>query len=268
MRACVSPLPDRDRMMILRIGKHEEGDNMATRMETRGVLTESMLFGGLNDNVLDEMVDRLMPEHWPRRVSVWAPQDAATRFRVVLRGRVKITRKNAATGREITLFLLGPGDIFNVVSLLDGEPHEVWAETLDIVDALSGSTALWHDWLAHYPQFRINFGRYVSCQLQHLSDMDSDLALHDTMTRLARLILRYYGKSDPDQSPRMNLIQGLSHEEIAHMIGTVRIVVNRLLGEFKREDILEGEGRILRVKNLQKLLQKAEAGLHHQLGSV
>ncbi|MHB1566010.1 MAG: Crp/Fnr family transcriptional regulator [Acidiferrobacter sp.] len=241
---------------------------MVTRAEGLNSLIKSTLFKGLDDDVFNEMADGLTPEHWARRTPVWAPREAATRFRIVLRGRVKVTRKNPTTGREVTLFLLGPGDVFNVVSLLDGEPHAVQAETLDAVDALSGPTALWHTWLARYPRFRRNFGRYVSCQLQHLSDMDSDLALHDTMTRLARLILRHYGKSDPDHSPHLNLIQGLPHEEIAHMIGTVRIVVNRLLGEFKREGILESQGRILHVRNLQKLLQKAEVDLQHQPASV
>lgn len=243
---------------------HEEADPMVTRAESLEILAKGMLFKGLDNDVLNDMVNGLTPEHWSRRMAVWAPREAATRFRVVLRGRAKITRKNATTGREVTLFLLGPGDVFNVISLLDGEPHQVLVETLDAVDVLSGPTALWHAWLARYPQFRINFGRYVSYQLQHLSDMDSDLALHDTMTRLARFILRHYGKSGPDLSSRMNLIQGLPHEEIAHMIGTVRIVVNRLLGEFKREGILESQGRILHVQNLQKLLKKTEMNLEYR----
>lgn len=228
------------------------------RKGTLYVLARSPIFQDLSPVVLDSMVEALTVESWPRHRTVMTPQQTVDRFYVLVKGRVKVTRQNLRTGREVTLFLLGPGDGFNVVSLLDGRRHEVLAETLDPVEALSGPSHLWTEWLDRYPEFRHAIRNYIDMQMRRLSDLAGDLALHDTMTRLAHLILRYFDGLDPAAAARASLIADLPHEELAHMIGTVRVVVNRLLSELKREGIVDTEGGKLRVLDLEKLLRKAE----------
>ncbi|MEJ2646217.1 MAG: Crp/Fnr family transcriptional regulator [Gammaproteobacteria bacterium] len=222
------------------------------------ILGGSPLFQGVPRATLEGMVNALSREQWRRRCFVMGPQQTVDSFYVLLKGRVKVTRQNLKTGREVTLFLLGPGDGFNVVSLLDGRRQDVSAQTLDDVVALSGSSDLWHGWLDTDPQFRRAFRGYVDSQLRYLADLAGDLAVHDTMTRLAHLILHYFDGEEQGTSARTNLIQDLSHEELAHMIGTVRVVVNRLLAELKREGIVDTEGGKLRVLDLERLLRKAE----------
>ena len=46
------------------------------------------------------------------------------------------------------------------------------------------------------------------------------------------------------------------------MIGTVRVVLNRLLGELRRDGIINTESGELRVRNQEKLLLKAERHAH------
>ena len=74
------------------------------------------------------------------------------------------------------------------------------------------------------------------------------------MTRLVHLISRYFNNS----SYGLNLIQNLPQEELAHMIGTVRPVVARLLGELKRDGLINTDGGEIHVRNLQRLLEKAD----------
>ncbi len=224
--------------------------------EEFGQLTQSSLFQGLGKAVLQKIAPLLDVEQWSSRQIVMAPEATCKRFYVLLRGRVKITRQNLETGRELTLFLLGPGDGFNIVSLLDGERHEVIAVTLDPVIAVSVPIATWHDWLDLYPSLRNAMRHYIDQQMRQLSELATDLALHDTMARLAHLILHNYEESRVN--PRRDLLHGLSHEELAHMIGTVRVVVNRLLKELREEGIIECQGGEVHVLNLQKLLHKAE----------
>lgn len=218
------------------------------------------MFEGVDPGTLRAMVKALTAECWPEHSIVMEPQKTITRFYVVLSGRVKITRQNLNNGREVTLFLLGPGDGFNVVSLLDGQPHEVCAQTLDTVEALSAPIAQWKDWLELYPALRHAIRKYIYLRLCHLSELACDLALHDTMTRLSHLILRYC--NDRLTCSDINLISDLPHEELAHMIGTVRVVVNRLLAELKREGIIDTHSGRLRVLNIEKLLQKTEQQLY------
>lgn len=222
------------------------------------VLADSPLFKELQPCVLQSLLARLKPERWSRRSSVLSPRQKVDRFYLLVKGRVKITRQNLNTAREITLFLLGPGSAFGLMTLADGLFGSVCAETLDDVLALSGPAELWEGWLATYPTLRQATRAYVTGHVSRLAELASDLALHDTRTRLARLILRNLGMPTESLDAEGALIRDLPHEELGCMIGSVRVVVNRLLAELKREGVIDTRAGELQVLDYEKLMQIAE----------
>jgi CRP-like cAMP-binding protein len=177
------------------------------------------------------------------------------RFYVVLEGRVKLVRHHA-NGRELTLFLLGPGDGFDIISLLDGYPHDTTAQALDAVTTCSAPSVLWRRWLDENPAMRRAMLHYVAGQLRYLDELAGELAMDDTMSRLAYLLLRHFDDRDPAVRP--NLIRDLSHEELAHLIGSVRVVVTRLLGRLRHAGVVQTMEGHLHVPSLHRLLDLAE----------
>lgn len=217
------------------------------------------MFAGIGAQTLDEIANALLLESWPKGCQIPAATGDADRFRIVVRGRVKVTRTNARNGREITLWLLGPGDGFDIVSLLDGAPHAVSMWTLDEVETLSAPVSVVRAWLERFPLLRLALHRYVAQKLRELTDLASDLALHDTLTRLAHLLLRHFDTQQRRPTPALNLIRDLPQEELAALIGSVRVVVSRVLGELKREAIIEVHNGLVRIADLKRLLARAEA---------
>jgi CRP-like cAMP-binding protein len=230
-------------------------------MQPVEILAGSPLFQGVSLTVLRKMAADLVPESWPKHCQVSTPSGQPGRFRIIVSGRVKVTRSNGHSGRELTLWLLGPGDGFDIVSLLDGAPHAASIWTLDDVQTLSASADVVQVWLEHYPAFRLALHRYVAQQLRNLIDLASDLALHETMTRLAHLLLRHFDAASSEGGPRLRLLHDLPQEELASLIGSVRVVVSRLLGELKRETVIELRAGAVRIADLKRLLQLAEAHL-------
>jgi len=57
------------------------------------------------------------------------------------------------------------------------------------------------------------------------------------------------------------LINDLSHESLAEMIGSVRVVVNRQLQHWKQEGIVDAHRGYLMVEKLNELTQRAERRL-------
>jgi CRP-like cAMP-binding protein len=228
---------------------------MMERTLVLDALRRSPLFAGLSREALREVSAALITQSWPLRRQIIGRSDTTGRFFLVVEGRVKISRSNAHDGRDLTLWLLGPGDGFDIVSLLDGRPHDVSAWALDEVTTLSAPMAQWRDWLERFPAFRLAVHRYVACQLREVSELASDLALHDTATRLAHLLLRHFDGPEP------NLLHDLPQSELASMIGTVRIVVSRVLAAMKREAIVDLRGGRIRISDLKRLLLRAERHL-------
>ncbi|APZ42450.1 Crp/Fnr family transcriptional regulator [Acidihalobacter ferrooxydans] len=213
-------------------------------------LRASPLFAGIADDVLLDLLPHLHRHTWGKRQQIMPATQTAKRFYLLTAGRVRIEAEHPESGRAITLCLLGPGDGHNLVTLLDGKAETVMAETLDETTALYAPLDLWRQWLDDYPDLRHAAMRYAAARLRGLHELAEDLALHDTSARLAHLLLRHL-----DNEPNLD---NLVHEDLGRMIGSVRVVVNRLLNRFRHEGIIETEAGQLRVTDLERLLHKAE----------
>jgi len=227
--------------------------------ESLRCLQASPLFGQLDEASLADILQRCRRETWKHR-RLLPLEETWERFHILLSGRVRLGRSNPQSGRMITLFLHGPGDGFCLFSLLDGQPHDVMLETLDDVALLSMPMSEARQWIDEHPEFNRALLPYIGQQMAALANLAADLALHDTEARLARLILRHIDEA-PSAHVEPHLINDLSHESLAEMIGSVRIVVNRQLQHWKHEGIVDAHRGYLMVEKLNVLTQRAEQRL-------
>lgn len=222
------------------------------------LLKKSPLFAGVNEGFICGVLPSMQHETWPRGVLISALDDFHDRFHILVSGRVKVGRHHADNGREVTLFLLGPGDGFNILNVFDQtDRHGLQIRALDQVEILWVPVERWKAWMEENPALRTATANVAAALIQHLCELASELALDSTMTRLVRLLLRHIDTADLD----LNLIHHLSQEELANMIGTVRPVLARLLSELRRDGVLELDGGTLHVTDVQRLLERADLDL-------
>jgi CRP-like cAMP-binding protein len=89
-------------------------------------------------NVAAQARDLLAP-HLRRRLFspgslLWREGESSGLLVALETGRVKIYRL-LPTGRAVTVFIFGPGDIFGFLPFLDGEPYPAYAQALEAVQA-------------------------------------------------------------------------------------------------------------------------------------
>ncbi|WP_457606545.1 Crp/Fnr family transcriptional regulator [Nitratifractor sp.] len=181
--------------------------------------------------------------------------EALKHFFVFLSGKVKFFHMNLNTGKEQTIYLMGRGDMYDTVVLLDNKPHELMSEVLEAGEALRLPVGKVREWMYRYPIFGEIILKYVAGQVRHVEELAADLTLLDTRERLIKLIVENLEQS---KLTGRNMIEDLSHAEIAKLIGTVRHVVDRHIKQLKEEGILEAGRRKLALKNMQKLQEKLE----------
>ncbi len=232
-------------------------------------IRKSRLFAGLPDETLDRMLAHCRQDTWRRGVHL---DDSLfqRRFYLITQGRLEVMRSNPETGRNITLALMGPGDGVDVITLLNGQPHEVESVAVDDVSLVSVPLQDARNWIRDYPEFNRNFLPYLGDQMRLMEDLATDLALHDTMTRMARLILRHilpHHEADNSSPPALKLINDLHDESLARMIGSVRQVVNRHLQHWRRQGVLHDDRFKTVIRDL-KLLRDYATGVVHKTGKV
>ena len=126
------------------------------------VLHESPLFADLAEKTLQDMLLSFHHETWKKNAPAMSGSQTLEHFYLVIAGRLKISRINPDTGRELTIFLLGPGDLFDVICLLDRREQEVIATALDDLEVLCAPLPEAREWIRKHPEFNRTLNPFLT----------------------------------------------------------------------------------------------------------
>ncbi len=177
-------------------------------------------------------------------------------FYFILEGRIKISHIHPETGKEQTVTILSRGDMFDVITLLDKKSHHYTATALETSRILEVPIGHVRELIENDPNFNRYFFPYLARQMRDLESLAVDLALYDVYGRIIRLIGR--NLQEDHEGYHLDLINDLSHEELATLVGTVRKVLNRNLQRLKKEGIIDISRKELDIKDLTKLFEKID----------
>ena len=173
---------------------------------------------------------------------------------VINNGRMKIFTINPSTFEEFTLYVLSSGDLFNIITLLDGKKDDLSAMAIDDIDILHCNIDIARDWIKNIEAFNKGFITYLSQRLRLAQDYNISKTFYSVEMRLAKLI---YLNITSDNN-EINLINNLSHTEIAKMLGTTRTVVNRNLQELKKDGMIDLKYKKIIIQDFEKLKEHIE----------
>jgi CRP/FNR family transcriptional regulator len=100
----------------------------------------------------------------------------------------------------------------------------------------------------------LNVAHALSGKLREVVEHSRLLFLsHSASEKLARLLVRWCDDHGKRTAQGIRIDSSLTHEEMAQMICTSRETVTRLLGEFKRKDILSLADNAIFIRNRKAL---------------
>ena len=184
---------------------------------------------------------------------ILTPEALKQKFFFVLDGRIKVSQVNLKDGKEQILTILTSGDMYDVVTLLDGKIHENLLHALDEVKIICFPMDVVRKWMQEDQNFNKILFPYISQQLREREELALDLSFYSTSERLIKLISKNINHNDPC---KLNLIYDLPHEVIASLIGTVRKVLNRHIQQLKDDGIITVKRKNIEIKDTQKLLDR------------
>ncbi|WP_457747255.1 Crp/Fnr family transcriptional regulator [Sulfurimonas sp.] len=211
------------------------------------------LLANTNQTFEDEFYKYAKPFEYKKGASPFFADDLLKYFYIIVDGRIKTYQINFTTNKEQTIFVYKRGDMFDVISLLDNQVHEVIYEVLEDCQVLQLPIERVRYWLENDVTFNKKFFPYLAAQMRHTEELVTDLALYDTKDRLINLLV---DNLNPNKRFKHNLLHNLSNSEIAKLLGTVRHVVERSLKQLKADNLIETSRRNIKIKNLQALLEK------------
>ena len=97
-------------------------------------LQRSPFFKDSSNEAINNLLGLMTAERWNAK-SFKSSLEVSSTFHFIVSGRLKVFKSNPDSGREHTVFVLSQSDVFDVLSLLDTKPHDVYWEALDTVEA-------------------------------------------------------------------------------------------------------------------------------------
>ncbi len=198
--------------------------------------------------------DHLRVRHFKKGNLLWREGDTDGMLVVLKMGRVKVYRL-LPTGRAVTLFLFGPGDVFGFLPFLDGHGYPAYAQAMEDVEAevMARSTLL--QVLPTDPDLALTLIALLGQRLRSAFDQIRTLSTPGARARVATALLSL--SSDTfSHSPSQDIQLPVTGHEFAGALGLVPETFSRALTSLVQDGILERRGpaqyRILDKEALER----------------
>jgi CRP/FNR family transcriptional regulator len=203
-----------------------------------------------------ERVDEISQMRELRRGEiVFMPEDESNSVFLLKKGRVKIS-KMSEDGKEVTIDIIEPGEMFGELSLVDKGPRETIAETLDDVLLCVISKNDFEKMLQKKPDLAIKVTKLMGLRRRSIESRLEDLAFRDVPGRLARLLIRLAEGHGKVHEGRVTINVKLSQQELANLIGSTRETTNHFLNFFRKEGLIDIKKRKITVLNVDELRER------------
>ncbi|MFT5090754.1 MAG: CRP/FNR family cyclic AMP-dependent transcriptional regulator [Candidatus Latescibacterota bacterium] len=200
------------------------------------------LFAGLDESELGQLAALLRPVQYKKGAFIVLAEDTGDEFFIIRSGRVKVNIVHE-DGREIILSLLGEGEVFGELSLLDGQPRSANVVTLENTELLMLRRDLFIDLVYRYPHIATAMLAELAGRLRKTDMQIEGLALMNVTSRVAKTILNLIMEQGEDREEGVVLERRPTHQELAQMAGTTRETVTRVISRLEREGYISCQGR-------------------------
>jgi CRP/FNR family transcriptional regulator len=205
-------------------------------------LRQNRLFEAANDDAIDSG-DRIFTTcTFPKRSMVFDQGDPTRVVYLIKRGKVRITRLTA-DGKEVTVAVLGAGDMFGEETLFDAQPRTTHAVCIEESLLCTAKADDLFALLSRNPALALNVAKILSDKLVDASAAMEDLAYAKISDRILHLLARLAGEHGLE-TPAGTLIDvRLTHADIASLIGSTRETVSLEISKLAKSGAIVYDGK-------------------------
>ena len=217
-------------------------------------LRKADIFSRLTNEEM-EWVDRVsVMRGYCKNDLVFTPNDRGDKVFLLKKGRIKVSRLSEG-GRELTLAILEPGEIFGEESLVDGGRRSTFAEAMDDAYICVIKREDFEDLLKNKPDLALQVTKVVGERLKKVQDRMEELTFRSVPARLAIVLLQLSDDHGVPTERGTKIDPKLTHQELANLIGSTRETTTGALNAFRRDGFIDVENHhfiILSPKDLKK----------------
>lgn len=219
---------------------------------TIDLLERVPFLAALDRSALEHLASAVSRRTYRKGDAIFHKEDEGQSLFIVEEGSVRIYVPSLQ-GADLTLAVLGPGDFFGDLSLLDGQPRSAGADAMQDTHALILERSDFIELMSSRPEAALAVMSVVAKRLRETDEMAADLAFLDVAGRLAKKLLELAASHGVQREDGTLVDVNITQEQLANMIGVTRESVNRNLGQFKDLGLIANQGRRIVLRNPEGL---------------
>jgi CRP-like cAMP-binding protein len=184
--------------------------------------------------------------------------DTAERLFVVADGRVKLMRYSAS-GKNILLDMLKPGEFFGSLSALNDDVYSDTAEAQTQSCVLSVSATDFRRVLEKYPKVALRVLEITSARLHEAQERVRQLRALSVEGRVANVLLILGRKFGKRSDVGLLIESPLTRDDLAAMTGTTTESASRVMSQFQKDGLIRTGRRWVSILDQSVLERIAEA---------
>ncbi|MEE2831599.1 MAG: Crp/Fnr family transcriptional regulator [Candidatus Latescibacterota bacterium] len=211
-------------------------------MSNATFLRKVTLFDCLGDPEIEALAALTFSRTFDKGQPIILAEETGDTLFIIRSGQVKVSLIHE-DGKEFILSLLGQGEVFGELSLLDDRPRSANVTAMVETGLLMLRRSDFLDLVGRVPQIAVSLLEELASRLRRTDDQVEGLALLDVHHRVAKTLLRM-AEDGGQTSPEGILVRRRpTHQQLANMSGTTRETVTRALKQLQDEGYIRISGR-------------------------
>jgi CRP/FNR family transcriptional regulator/CRP/FNR family cyclic AMP-dependent transcriptional regulator len=216
-------------------------------MLTPETLRNISLFSTTPTEVLSWLCGKAFLRNYEENQPIILQNEPGTTLYLILEGRVKVVLYGEE-GKELVLTILGKGDFFGEMAVVDGLPRSASVIAIEFSRLLLIQREVFLGLIQRAPELSLQFMKELSRRLRLADARIESLALMDVYGRVARVLRELTLKGGKKKGNEWIVENRPTHQEIASMAGTTRESVTRVINDLIRAGYLRVEGKNLIIQ--------------------
>ena len=227
-------------------------------MDKLWYLKQINIFHGLDEASLLKVNKIAIHKYLKKKDIIYLPGDKNDKVYLLKEGRVKVSRLSE-DGREMTMIILEPGEIFGESALYsEGQHRSTMAEALDDAMICTVYRNEFEALLKTNPEIFLRVTKAIGKRRKEVENRLEDMVFRSVPSRLAHLFLNLAKKYGKPTENGLMLDIPLTHLEIANLIGSTRETTTTQINELKRQGWIDVRKRSIYITDEAGLRDLAE----------
>jgi CRP/FNR family transcriptional regulator, cyclic AMP receptor protein len=210
------------------------------------------LFDTMGMEEMESISQMVAENEIAKKQPVFLEGDPSENLYFLKKGRVKITRIDES-GKEFTLTLLEPGEIFGELGLFDESPRETAAVALEDSLICTMRRNDFEKLMENKPELSLKLNKLMGLRVRRIENKIQELLFRDVPSRLASLFLRLLEQHARKMRDGVRINIKLSQQEIANLIGATREMTSSVINSFKKGGLINIESKYIYILNKKEL---------------